>query len=621
MRRRSIALEISLRWQRLEASWVGNAGTAAALGFGLSDPRAYVSAARAIPATLGMARNSTQPSTYASEMVKETSDSALGTPMRQWQSVPEASTANPTGEPVRFTLMTYNVSQATILYADREIGHCSNLEYWSKYQSILTPSLATQDQFPRSTPKALDRNRRRKRVVEEIAHHRPDIICLQEMDERTEFRRFYRNQLTRLNYKCHFRPPREKTHGCCIAWNQAEWCLVDAVAIPLNRRNRVQGLVDWYLKTTGKSLDELSIAPARIAMVQRLGKPWRSMRANSAALSILHRLSASEKRWCARRAVEASQRRQLGALMDMFEGMTIDGPDSLHEQNYAASPTDALPESEPNLDDNNIIVVTCHLHWHPEAQFERLLQALYILRNVQAFNAGTCYPVLFAGDFNTIPLDPLYKALVNRPLNVSDVDQLVCSMEFYAAMQLNTCDAVPSQLNSSIDYIPDEAKRNYVQGLIDQLKALGHFNSAYDQPKLHPSICLTSLTACNEPPYTTYCEFVNTLDYIFYSANPSDCNALPKPFGDLPAVLSATLTSHRTQSQGNVGTETDVATWWTKCHVRRILEIPPRSALEPGIPNAHYPSDHLCLLAELEVSRALIPEQYIEAVCADGKDA
>ncbi|KAJ1975347.1 RNA exonuclease ngl2 [Dimargaris xerosporica] len=520
-------------------------------------------------------------------MTKETNDPSGGTPMRRWQPVPKAHVVNSAGEPVRFTLMTYN---------------------------ILTPSLATQDQFPHSTPEALNRNSRRKRIVEKIAHYRPDIICLQEMDEQTEFRRFFQHRLAQLNYKCHFRPPRGKSHGCCLAWNQDDWYLVDSVPIPLNRQTRVQGLLDWYLETTGKSLDGLAITPDRRATAQQLCKPWRSNRVNSAALLILHRLSPLEQRWCARRADEARQRRQIGALMDMFQGMTIDGPHTLDEQNDPASPTDELLGSEPNLDDNDIIVVTCHLHWHPEAQFERLLQTLSILRQVQIYNADTCYPVLFAGDFNTIPLDPLYKALVNQPLNARDVDKLVGSMELYAAMQLNARGSIPFQLSLPIDYIPDEAKRDYVQGFFDQITSLGPFTSAYDQPELHPPVCSTSLPACCEPPYTTYCEFVNTLDYIFYSARPLRGWALPRPRGDCPAKFKL-LTPIRTHGQDHANAEADVATWWSQCRVRRILEIPPRSVLEPGIPSAHFPSDHLCLLAEMEVSRPLLPEQHAVAVC------
>ena len=94
-------------------------------------------------------------------------------------------------------------------------------------KSLYISAIGTKnDKFVRCPEAALDWRTRRFRMLEEIARHDPDIVCLQEVDHF----KFLRKSLARLGYIGHFLPKPDSPclylddnsgpDGCAIFYKQ-----------------------------------------------------------------------------------------------------------------------------------------------------------------------------------------------------------------------------------------------------------------------------------------------------------------------------------------------------------------------------------------------------------------
>ncbi|KAJ1976394.1 RNA exonuclease ngl2 [Dimargaris xerosporica] len=497
---------------------------------------------------------------------------------RQWQTVPISTTSVHEAPALRFTIMTYNV---------------------------LAPALSNPARFPNSSPRNLCGKNRRNRIMGEICRLKPDIICLQEMDDEKDFKPFYRPWLGKLHYRYRHKQPREQSHGCCIAWDLQKWRLLDFQSVVFNAHNRTQSILEWYLNEMGQVLEDLPVDPKHTLMVGDLSRSWASHNANIATFAVLHHVGAADKVWFEYRDARNELLKQQRAVQRLLRRAERDGLEEdpkLVESNEKLGILAGKPVKQPDQNFESIIVVTCHLIGKSSAHFERLLQVMMVLRQVCNYNRNLRLPIVFAGDLNTVPIDPLYKGMVNKPLNATDCDLLVSSMEEYAQAWFSHRNWGIPWPTSLFYYIPEQARQGYVEALVNQLKGAICFTSAYSQPGLHPPSLNEVPTESDEPPYTTYCQFVGTLDYIFYTADPQ-CIVAESPlagklFGRYSIVLN--------RPTGQVETEllAPIDPWWKQCRPTKILEIPPTSRLEPGIPNAQYGSYHLCLLTELEITHA-----------------
>lgn len=62
------------------------------------------------------------------------------------------------------------------------------------------------------------------------------------------------------------------------------------------------------------------------------------------------------------------------------------------------------------------LVATCHLHWNPNLPEVKFAQAYYVLDRITAFRESHGgLPVVFTGDFNSLPQDEVYRFLTGTP--------------------------------------------------------------------------------------------------------------------------------------------------------------------------------------------------------------
>ncbi|KAG0163669.1 hypothetical protein DFQ28_011377 [Apophysomyces sp. BC1034] len=85
--------------------------------------------------------------------------------------------------------------------------------------NILAQSLVKRELFPHSG-EMLKWKTRRRMIIEDIAQYKPDIMCLQEVDNYDEF---YKESLFKLGYETEFHKHATKQHGCMIGYNATKF--------------------------------------------------------------------------------------------------------------------------------------------------------------------------------------------------------------------------------------------------------------------------------------------------------------------------------------------------------------------------------------------------------------
>lgn len=73
----------------------------------------------------------------------------------------------------------------------------------------------------------------------------------------------------------------------------------------------------------------------------------------------------------------------------------------------------AMATFETKISKKPFMIVTCHIHWNPNVPDVKLAQTKYILQRIEAYRAEQSLkmPVLFAGDFNSLPATDIYKLI------------------------------------------------------------------------------------------------------------------------------------------------------------------------------------------------------------------
>ncbi|KAJ1650542.1 RNA exonuclease ngl2, partial [Dispira simplex] len=358
------------------------------------------------------------------------------------------------------------------------------------------------------------------------------------------------------------------------------------------------GLVEWCrAERHSVTTEECPLVDLKSTYQKRIHGTWKLRTGNVAGIAVLERVSTSTQPPSCGRKGNAS-------YAEMFAGMYLDGLEL-----PSPSKQDTLESTTSQFDTvQGLIVVTCHLYWRFSGSFHRLVQLTCILREIAILQQSLGYPVLLAGDFNTIPNDPNYKLLTGQPLEETDLDKLVNSMHELALTQLpktvNTILPLDTQL---FPFIPHDWKRQYVQQLANLVQS--NFTSIY-----HGTNHTVGWQGpVSEPPYTTYCEFQGTLDYMFWTTQlVKSSNMLigyiqrrllkrGPPRFDFAVTVPTTRQSQKDQSERDSVEETVSFVPDRSLHysVNRLLQLPSTSVLEPAIPNALFPSDHLCLMVEL----------------------
>jgi len=196
-----------------------------------------------------------------------------------------------------------------------------------------------------------------------------------------------------------------------------------------------------------------------------------------------------------------------------------------------------------------IVVGNTHLYWRPGYDHLRVVQAHNFYKNILDFRTAKCgknCPIVIGGDFNSDPKSMAYRFLTQTSSLTPKEWQEVGIRAVKAGIHVDSM-------------------------MLDHLPAL---TSAYTQytnrsPSPNPDHC----DHINEAPWTTWCLYRETLDYIFYLDNgPNDGICL-----------------------------------------RGLLQLPDTSVAmaETALPNHVFPSDHIALMAEFEwISMPKIKNHY-----------
>ncbi|KAJ3296743.1 hypothetical protein HK104_001253 [Borealophlyctis nickersoniae] len=250
-----------------------------------------------------------------------------------------------------------------------------------------------------------------------------------------------------------------------------------------------------------------------------------------------------------------------------------------------------------------IVVTNTHLYWRPPAQYEKLRQAYVLLEEAVKFRRemeheqdmeegmseerGRKWPLLLCGDWNSVPSDGVYRTLTKQPLTDIHIDKL---NPVPLVVKTTPADRAPPAESSETAHdaaiTPEDAGPPLENPLpppllISRMSALPRLHSCYatyratdpshtvnpDWKDGHGSGNETLWDG--EPTYTNFTEWKGTLDYIFVAEESEQ---------------------ERAVDVGPRRQQTFVV-------VDNVLEIPREEYLQPGIPNQHFPSDHVPLMA------------------------
>jgi RNA exonuclease NGL2 len=267
------------------------------------------------------------------------------------------------------------------------------------------------------------------------------------------------------------------------------------------------------------------------------------------------------------------------------------------------------PRAAASTTKRGIIVGTTHLFWHPFGTYERTRQTYIILQKLKEFqqllqsiNEGSDWVSFLAGDFNSQPFDTPYLSLTSKPVKYEGrgVTVLGCSMsyEYSEARKTVTLAETPEDAEAVAaadpaaqpkDPVPDtfvlsDEQRNTVHAMeelhnaIDR-RAISLYSVGYRH--VHPENAGLDNDR-HEPFFSNWAHaWRGLLDYIFVVTpwdQQYDCTKV-----DSVADVAA--------NQG--------------VRLLKLLRLPHPDEMGPepsGQPRTgQYPSDHLCLMAEVEL--------------------
>jgi len=166
---------------------------------------------------------------------------------------------------------------------------------------------------------------------------------------------------------------------------------------------------------------------------------------------------------------------------------------------------------------------------------------------------------IFFIDFNTMPDQEIYKLITKKELTEEELKALEPIIEPETDIKNNPITA--TELINKIKEFP-EGKSSYASYRDNDPNHT--VNPAWEKEYFK-----------GEPTYTTYCSWKGTLDYIFLM-NDND---------------------FKYEKDHN----TDITFNPSYLNVTKNLNIPDCKDLEPGLPNLRFPSDHICIMNEIDI--------------------
>ncbi|GMM58537.1 hypothetical protein DAKH74_051540 [Maudiozyma humilis] len=412
--------------------------------------------------------------------------------------------------------------------------------------NILAQSLIRRELFPGSA-EAIRWSHRSRTLLRELAHYDADVVCLQEVDVK-QLDKWWVPRMHDRGYEGRFyRGPRTKVHGVAIFWKVKLFECVDMVQCNLDDPIATQG-VDPELREP------------------------RTRTRNAAIILALQ----------FKGIIAGSQRK-------------------------------------------GIIVGTTHLFWHQFGTFERVRQLYVILEQfyllLKRLNGGDSatdgtdqWLPLLTGDFNSQPGGPPYAAITTKPVHFTPRQQatMECSLSYTYSKRRNTegeDHAETSNSNSDSDSDDDDEQERLImeqnpkdphplayQGTPQQVQQTRAAQQLHNTVPLtgtslygaayryaHPENALLSGGHQGEPEMSHgSLHWTGLLDYVFVLGPPGT------PLGNSSNTATTALQTLE-QERG--------------VRVHALLRMPLKAEMPPHIQphEGEYPSDHLCMMCDLEV--------------------
>ncbi|KAL3694475.1 hypothetical protein R1sor_008126 [Riccia sorocarpa] len=351
--------------------------------------------------------------------------------------------------------------------------------------NILAQAYVKSVNFPHSPRSCLRWKNRSEAVISRLLNLDADLLCLQELDE---YHTFYRDKLDKAGYgSVYVQRGNGKKDGCGIFFKRSRITLLS------------EEIIDYNVLVPPPSVEEAEATEAETDDAHIDGS--------------------------SRDGDEAA--RKIGDLNDVRVRLKRDCVGII----AAFKPLDAP--------DHIFILANTHIYWDPVLMDVKLAQAQHLASSLSKFNEkaareyGVDPLVLVAGDFNSLPGDPVYRYLTSGSYLSKEVRERV-PVEYVGSLMKEV-----QKLK-----VDSEVKEGEVREWVLELDGKTEFPL--------PAVSLYAY-ADEEPAFTNYThDFVGTLDYILFVP----CERL-KP--------------------------------------RTLLALPPPGAIEVtgGLPNHHHPSDHL----------------------------
>ncbi|KAL7313457.1 RNA exonuclease ngl2 [Mucor circinelloides] len=212
-------------------------------------------------------------------------------------------------------------------------------------------------------------------------------------------------------------------------------------------------------------------------------------------------------------------------------------------------------KSDPSI---GFVVGNTHLYWRPTSNYERFRQIIIysnrLLEFKQKLDTNTRWEPLLFGDFNTTPDDAAYGLLTTSQLSDFHVQDLNASRIYKPSTDENV-EAEEEEEDQSISISTDQL--DTIESLLAKYNNKSQWSSIYSHfGSVNPDSNNQGLFG--EPRFTDYAsQFQGTLDYMFIDAS-------------------------------------------SRIRINSLLLMPDEEQyLKPSLPNRHFGSDHLCLVANL----------------------
>ncbi|KAG0910936.1 hypothetical protein G6F60_005206 [Rhizopus arrhizus] len=205
------------------------------------------------------------------------------------------------------------------------------------------------------------------------------------------------------------------------------------------------------------------------------------------------------------------------------------------------------------------VVGNTHMYWRPSCNYERLRQTAIYVKHLldlkSELSSHVRWMPLLLGDFNTTPDDPVYSILTENKLTPDHLKDLRESLEVTISNRSNDDKKEGVEPEDEVASVPIDP--HSIIGVEELVSLFQLCKDPWKSIYSHTKEIQKEYGLFGEPSFTNYTAvFKGTLDYLFIQRNMS---------------------------------------------VKRILMLPSEEDLKPSLPNRNFGSDHLCLVADVEL--------------------